>query len=80
MKHSKFCSYHRKVRHLLEQCYSFGIIFNNKQGAGEISIQDENANINNMPFANHDNRSKGQVMMPSYRQARTESTDERCKK
>lgn len=45
---------------------TFKILFDEKHEASEILFQESRAaNINELPFSKHQNRSKGQVMMAS---------------
>lgn len=60
MKHAKYCLYQRKIGHLLEQCCSSGKIVMDKHRDGGIFIQDDNANVDSLPF---------QVMMASHYEA-----------
>lgn len=66
-KEAKYCPYHRRKGHTLEQCASFRRIFDNKLQAWEIIFQNEGAlNIHEQPFSNYNNdRGKVQLMVVS---------------
>lgn len=62
-KDARYCSYHRRKGHTLEQCVTFRRIFNKKHKAGEILSQKGALSVNDLPFLKYNRKGKGQVMM-----------------
>lgn len=58
-KDTRYCTYHRRNGHMLEQFVTFRKIFNEKHKVGDILFYERVVSINDLPFPKNNDKDKG---------------------